>query len=299
MKKPNLTIVILSFNTKEQTLHAVESCLAGAYQDIKVVVVDNNSNDGTQELLRKRFWKEMRVEIIGRDVNDGFAAGNNIALRKLNTPYVMLLNSDARLAEGGNLELLINYMEENPSVGVITPFVILPNGKLDPASHRGFPNPWNAFSYFSGLERFSKFLPLFGGYHQTWKDLGSIHEIDACSGAAMLIRAKAMDQVGLLDEQFFMYGEDLDWCFRFKEAGWKIVFHPAVSVYHDKHTSGLKKTKVSGITAQTNEIQLNSRRAFYEAMRLFYNKHYKKRYPAWVRHTMFAGIELVRKMKGH
>lgn len=298
MNKATLTIVILSFNTKELTLRAVRSCLS-AFEDLKVIVVDNNSTDGSALAVQKEFWKETRVEVVGRDVNDGFAAGNNVALAKVGTPYVMLLNSDAYFSSHADMGVLISYMDEHPDVGVVTPHVLLGVGKTDPASHRGFPTPWNAISYFSGLEKISGILPIFGGYHQTWKNLSEVHEIDACTGAAMLIRTQAMKQVGFLDEQFFMYGEDLDWCYRFKEKGWKIIFHPGVVVHHDKHTSGIKKTKKAGFTPETSEIQLKSRGAFYEAMRLFYNKHYKGIYPAWVRHTMFAGIEIVRKLKGH
>lgn len=298
MRIPNLTIIILSFNTKELTLRAINSCL-GRDSEIRVIVVDNHSSDGSAQAIQKAFWKERRVELIGRDVNDGFAAGNNVALSKVTTPYCMLLNSDAYLDADSDFKTLTSYMDEQSDVGVVTPHVVLGTGKTDPASHRGFPTPWNAFSYFSGLEKISRWLPIFGGYHQTWKALDTIHEVDACSGAAMLIRTVAMKQVGTLDEQFFMYGEDLDWCYRFKENGWKVVFHPGVIVHHDKHTSGIAKTKKAGFNEQTFEIQLQSRRAFYEAMRLFYNKHYKNKYPAWVRHLMFAGIEIVRKLKGH
>ncbi len=295
---PKLTVIILSFNTKTLTARAVKNCLEGQFSDLKVVVVDNHGGDGTVAMLKERFGKDKRFELIAREVNDGFAAGNNVALARVNTPYCMLLNSDAYFDADSDINLALSYMDEHEDVGVVTPRVELRSGRLDPASHRGFPTPWNAFTYFSGLERVSH-LSVFGGYHQSWKDLSSIHEVDAVSGAAMIVRTKAMKEVGYLDEQFFMYGEDLDWCYRFKEKGWKVVFFPGVLVHHDKHTSGIKKTSIEGLSAESSEIRLKSRRAFYEAMRLFYNKHYEKRYAPWVRHMMFAGIELVRKIKRH
>lgn len=297
--KTKLTVIILNFNTKELTIRAVRSLLLGKFQDLKVVVVDNNSKDGSSQVLKKEFGKDIRFELIGRDVNDGYAAGNNVALIKVSTPYAMLLNSDAYIDGESNLGLALEYMDQHKEVGILTPRLELSRGHIDPASHRGFPTPWSAFTYFSGLEKISKIFPFFGGYHQTWKDLNLVHEVDAVSGAAMFVRTQAMKEVGLLDEQFFMYGEDLDWCFRFKEKDWKVVYFPEILVHHDKHASGLKKTKIAGYSEATNEIQLNSRRAFYEAMRLFYKKNYANAYPAWIRHLMFTGIELVRKLKGH
>lgn len=283
-----LTIVILSFNTKDQTIHAVKSCLS---LDIKpqVVVVDNHSVDGTVDALKEQFKNNKYLRVIARSVNDGFAAGNNVALREVYTPYVMLLNSDASFVEGSVMTTLLEYMEANSKVGMLTPKVVLANGHLDPAAHRGFPTPLNAIAYYLGLEKHHSW---FGGYHQTWKNTDEIHEIDACSGAAMLMRTKAMREVGLMDEQFFMYGEDLDWCFRFKEKGWQIIYHPAVTVLHEKHSSGLKKTKRVEKSPETIAIQHRATSAFYDAMQLFYDKHYTKVYPAWLRGIVLLGVKL-------
>ncbi len=294
-----ITVIILSFNTKKLTLRAIHSVLKNPYSVTRIFVVDNASTDGTAQALIVLSRKEKRVRLFLRDVNDGFAAGNNAALREATTPYAMLLNSDAHIDAATSLGILASYMEEHPDVGLLTPHLMLGNGHLDLASHRGFPTPWNAFTYFSSLEKISRHSELFGGYHQTWKDIREVHEIDACSGAAMLIRTRAMKEVGLLDEQFFMYGEDIDWCFRFKEKGWKVVFHPGVIVHHDKHTSGIKKTKHAGHTHETHAIQEKSRDAFYEAMKLFYKKHYVSTYPRFLQWLTFGGINIVRKLKGH
>ncbi|HSW89454.1 MAG TPA: glycosyltransferase family 2 protein [Patescibacteria group bacterium] len=269
MKQPNLTIVILSYNTSELTLRSVESVLA---LQLKCVVVDNHSSDDT--IRKLQTLQDDNLKIIALQENKGFASGNNVALQKVTTEFVMLLNSDAYFDKETNLLSIMEYFSQHPEIGVMTPKVVLRNGALDPACHRGFPTPWNALCYFGKLEKLSWGFPilnrLFGGYHQTWKDLSIVHEVDACTGAAMLIRKSAMDAVGLLDEQFFMYGEDLDWCYRFKKKGWRIVYFPAVIVHHDKHSSGLKK----GHSQSTH--------AFYEAMKLFYHKHY--------RHTFLSGL---------
>lgn len=294
-----ITIIILSFNTKELTQRAVRSCLDGKYQDVRVVVVDNNSSDGTVDSLAPLMKKDKRLFIVARDVNDGFAKGNNIALAQVKSEYCMLLNSDAHLDEKSDLGVLVSYMENHPDVGMVTPHVLLSNGKTDPASHRGFPSPWNALTYYSGLEKLTHKSRIFGGYHQTWKDLSAIHEVGACTGAAMFVRTSAIKEVGLLDEQFFMYGEDLDWCYRFEEKGWKVVFHPGVIIHHAKHTSGMKKVKHVGSTEESSSIQQRSRDAFYDAMKLFYKKHYASVYPTFLQWMTFAGIEVVRKIKGH
>lgn len=282
-----LEIIILSFNTKDDTLRAVRSAL-GLGQNVQVTVVDNNSHDGTVLSLKALAKQETRLKVIALQSNLGFAGGNNVALRESTAPFLMLLNSDAYFPSGETIEPLLGYMAKHDDVGVITPRVLLGHTKrIDPASHRGFPTPWNSFCYYLGLEKLGILRRQWGGYHQTWKNLKTIHDIDACTGAAMLIRREAMDEVGILDEQFFMYGEDLDWCYRFGEKGWKIVYDPDVTVIHDKHRSGLKNT----------DHKVKTKAAFYEAMKLFYHKHYAAKYPAWMRTLTFVGIDLMAKVK--
>jgi GT2 family glycosyltransferase len=293
-----LTIIILSYNTSELTLRAVESCLALREKDILVHVVDNDSSDGSKQALQSLAKKEDRVTITLLDKNIGFSAGNNVALKDVTTPFVMLLNSDAYFQPGTSIASFFTIMNDNTQIGVITPKVELSPGVLDPASHRGFPTPWNALCYYMGLEKvLGKSIPLFGGYHQVWKDTNSFHEIDACSGAAMFIRTTAMQEVGLLDEQFFMYGEDLDWCYRFKEMKWSIVYDPSCIVFHDKHTSGLKKTKHVGETPHAKEIKQHSKAAFYDAMKLFYTKHYQHTYPGFMTTLTFLCIDFIAHIK--
>lgn len=278
-----LTIIILNYNTKDLTLRAIQSCLALSYRDIDIIVVDNASTDDSLQAINNIASKDSRVQVMVSETNSGFAAGNNIALRTCETPYVMLLNSDAYFPQGSDIETALDFMDQYKDVGVLSPHVLLSSGKIDPASHRGFPTPWNALCYFAGLES-TRILPkLFGGYHQTWKDLLHIHDIDACTGAAMIMRREAIEEVGLLDEQFFMYGEDLDWCFRFRENEWRILFFPAVQVIHDKHSSGLKKKHGK------------SKEAFYEAMRLFYKKHDLG--PAWMENLVLLGIHFLSKIR--
>lgn len=278
-----LTIVILNYNTKDLTVRAIQSCLDLHYKDIQIIVVDNASTDGSVDTFHQIEKNEARVSVISLQENNGFAAGNNVALKKVTSDYVMLLNSDAYFPSDENIETALDFLDHYTDIGVLSPYVKLGNGKIDPASHRGFPYPLNSLFYFAGLEKLKGFGRIFGGYHQTWKDLSTIHDIDACTGAAMVIRKTALDEVGLLDERFFMYGEDLDWCFRFKAADWRIIFFPSLTVIHDKHSSGLKKRASK------------SKDAFYDAMKLFYKKHDLG--PSWMENLVLIGIYLLSKIK--
>ncbi len=297
-----LTIIILNFNTKDLTLRAIQSCLALAYKEISVVVVDNASSDGSVQAFEILEKKESRLQVISLSENNGFAAGNNVALKNATSDYVMLLNSDAYFPENSDIETVLNFLDQSRDIGVLTPFVKLTSGSIDPACHRGFPTPWRAFTYYAGLEKIGILKRLFGGYHQTWKDLNVTHEIDACSGAAMIVRTSAMENIGFLDEQFFMYGEDLDWCFRFQKLHWKIVFYPTLSVIHDKHTSGLKKEDTSQSPESRSQrqddselIRKRTKNAFYDAMKLFYKKHDMG--SAWSEQFVLLGIWIISKLK--
>lgn len=284
-KEPDLEIIILSFNTKfwlKKTLQTVqEFYLEKTKFNILITVVDNNSTDDSVTMVRELFPK---VNLIQSPNNDGFAAGNNLALKKTTARYAMLLNSDMEFTEKSNLDTLIEYLDNKPEVGVISPAVMLPTGKLDPASHRGEPTLWASFTYFLGLEKLFPTSKLFGQYHQWYKPLNIIHTIDACSGAAMIIRTSLLKKVGLLDEQFFMYAEDLDWCKRFRDARHLIVFHPEVVVIHHKYKSGLG----SG----SKKIARKTSAHFYDTMLQYYDKHYAKQYPSVVRSILELLIKI-------
>jgi len=276
MKKATLTLVILNYNSKFWLKKLLES-LKTYYLDntktkVATVVVDNHSDDDSLAMLKTDFpW----VKLVEQEENLGFAAGNNVVLKRIETPYVMLLNSDTELTANSNLDSLITFMDNNEKVAVATPKLVLSNGALDWACHRGEPTPWASFTYFIKLAQLLPQSQLFGQYHQTYKDLATQHFIAACSGAAMLIRTKYMNEVGFLDENFFMYGEDLDWCKRFRNAGYQISFHPEVSIIHHKYKSGIQ--------TESPLTSLQSKRYFYNTMLLYYDKHYLDKYPKIIR----------------
>lgn len=272
----DLEIIIVSYNSEfwlKKTLSTLkEFYLKKTKLSVDVTVVDNNSEDTSVETVRKEYSWANLVEL---HKNMGFAAANNVAIEKSKAKYVMLLNSDVEFTSNSKLDTLVRYLDDHEDVAVITPKIEFLNGQIDPACHRGEPTPWASLTYFFGLEKLFPHSKIYSQYHQWYKLLNTVHTIDACSGAAMIVRRSAIANVGMLDEQFFMYAEDLDWCKRFKEAGHKIIYYPKVTVIHHKYKSGIKGT--------SKKIARNTRRHFYDTMLQYYDKHYRHKYPGVVR----------------
>lgn len=262
-----VSVVILNYNTRELLRDAIRSVIAAStLQAVELYVVDNASQDGSANMVAVEF---PQVHLIRAPHNGGFAYGNNLALaRILQAPpaddhYIMLLNPDATVAPDA-LDLLVTYAKQHPEVGAVGPRVMLPDGSLDVACRRSFPTPEVSFYRMTGLARLFPHSRRFGRYNLTYLDDGEESEVDSLVGAAMLVRDRVVREVGLLDEAFFMYGEDLDWCFRIKSYGWRIVYYPAAIVHHHKRAASTKRA-------------IPSIRAFYDAMRVFHRKHYAQR----------------------
>jgi len=270
----DLTIVIVNFNTRKLTLKCLHSIYASAISySYEVFVVDNNSSDNSVQAIQSQFPK---VRLIANSGNVGFSKANNQAIEKAQGKYILLLNSDTVLKED-TLHVMLDYMEQNNRVGAAGCEVLLENGDLDKACHRGFPTPEASFYYMTGLAKKYPNSPKYNSYHKSYLNMKEIHEIDCLVGAFMLIRKESIDQVGLLDEEFFMYGEDIDWCYRIKEGGWSIVYNPTTSIIHYKGASSRKKpTKIVY--------------EFHRAMYLFHKKHYAKKYRFIVNGIVYAGI---------
>ncbi len=280
----HVAIIILNYNTRDLLRAAVDSIFASATTHrISVFVVDNASTDGSADMIASEF---PAVRLIKADRNGGFAYGNNLALRELldatstervdEERFVMLLNPDATL-EPDSLELLVGYLQAHPAVGAVGPRVLLPDGSLDLACRRSFPTPEVSFYRMTGLAKLFPRSPRFGRYNLTYLDPLEETPVDSLVGAAMLVREEVVREVGLLDEAFFMYGEDLDWCFRIKAYGWQIVYYPRAVVYHHKRAASTKRA-------------VPSIRAFYDAMRIFHRKHYASRTPALLNALIQLGV---------
>jgi len=292
----DLSIIIVNYNVKEllrACLKSLQPLIVNRESLIELFVVDNASGDGSVEMVRKEFPD---VKLIASDKNLGFAKANNLAIKQAQGRYLLFLNPDTVVPEE-TLPEMIKFMDENPEVGVATCFVELASGGMDIDCHRGFPTPWASFCHFSRLAKLFPRSKIFGQYHQIWKDLTKIHEIDSCCGAFMMVRREAMEEVGVWDEDFFFYGEDLDWCYRFQEKDWKVVFYPHCKIIHHKGASSGMKKSSQEITTATRESKRRARKASTEAMRIFYNKHYRQKYPAVLNWLVLKGIKLMERIR--
>lgn len=295
----DLSVIILSYNTLAITKQCLQSLFTSLAQSSsiksEIIVIDNGSSDGSVNML-KAFEREHQSPSITwkcqyNAENAGYPKGNNQGIAMAGGTFILLLNSDV-IIEQVDFHILLQYMKSHPDVGVLTVKVNLASGGIDPASHRGFPTLWNSFSYFMKLERIFGYLPyigkLFGGYHLTHLSLTTTHEIDAPAGAFFLTRKPITDKVGGFDEQFFMYGEDLDLSYRIKKEGYKIIYYPLFYVTHLKRSSGLGKTDPV--------IQKRTHTYFYDSMKIFFQKHYAPKYPPLLNKFIYWSIDLKSKL---
>ncbi|WP_405309440.1 glycosyltransferase family 2 protein [Methanobrevibacter sp.] len=251
----DLSIVILNYQTFELTKNTINSIFEYEYPfSYEVLLVDNASGDDSLSRL-KDYFKD-NVIFIESSENNGFAAGNNQALKIAKGKYQLLLNSDTIVWEN-TLESIYYYMEKHTDVGATGCRVLLENGDLDKACKRSFPNVKNSFFRLFHIPTKSKD----DNYNLDSLPDDGVYEIDCLTGAFMFIRKEALDEVGFLDETFFMYGEDIDLCFRIKQAGWKIVYYGKSKITHFKGASS-KKQKSKLIYE------------FYRAMYVYYKKHH-------------------------
>lgn len=301
MAQPDLSIIILSYNTKQITLDAIESIEKNYLHEVsegkfEVIVCDNASTDGSLEAF-KEYKKHTKIKIfhpVDNGGNIGFAAGNNKGVPYAKGKYVLFLNPDT-IVYPKTLTYMLDFMEKHPEVGASSCKLVNKDGALDFNCHRGFPTPWNSFCYFSGLQRIFPHVRLFSGYTQGWKNLKTNHEVDAIEGAFMLMPRVVGEKVGWWDEEYFFYGEDLQFSYDIRKLGYKIYYIGEVSIMHiGGAASGIKK-KTQNITTANIEIKRKLQKARFEAMRIFYRKNYEKSYPSLIKWIMFAGINYMEK----
>jgi len=263
-----LSVVIVNYNVK----YFLEQALLSALKAIDVMlavhpgfgsevfVVDNNSADGSVEMVKSRFPD---VKLIANTENTGFSVANNQAIRQSSGEYVLLLNPDTVVEEDSFLKI-IEYMGAHPQAGGLGVKMVDGKGHYLPESKRGLPSPAVAFYKISGLSKLFPKSKIFGRYHLGFLSKDKTHEVDILAGAFMLLRKSTLDKTGLLDEDFFMYGEDIDLSYRIIKAGYKNIYYPHTSIIHYKGES-TKKSSVNYVFI------------FYKAMIIFAQKHYSKK----------------------
>jgi GT2 family glycosyltransferase len=269
-----LSIVIVNYNTEKLLRSCLESVYAGANgTPLDIWVVDNNSRDSSVTMLKSLF---PMVKVIENPSNVGFSRANNLVISQSRSDYILLLNPDT-LILGEAIERMVKFMKEHPEVGIAGCKVLNRDGTLQPACRRSIPTPEVAFYRLTGLSKLFPQSRVMAKYNMTYESPDQMHEVDAVSGAFLMIRREVVDEIGLLDERFFMYGEELDWCLRTKRAGWSIMYCPEAQIIHYKGES----------------TKYNSRKAaieFYRAMYLFHRKHFAKNYSPLTNLLIYAGI---------
>lgn len=264
----NLSVIIITYKERELLKKCLQSVFASVTSyKYEVIVTDSNSQDGSVEMVQKDF---PQAKVLDNKVNLGFSKGNNVAIKQAQGKYILLLNADTTV-QIDTLELCVRYMEEHNDVGALGCKVLLPNGELDKACRRKFPNPANSFLRLFGLAKYSDY--------NIHTPIDQEMEVDAIMGAYFLTRKSVIDEIGMLDEEFFMYGEDLDWCWRIKEAGHKIVYYPKAQITHYKY--GASKS-----------VPFRVIRWAHTAMKIFYRKHYAKKYPWIFNQVVYLGINV-------
>jgi GT2 family glycosyltransferase len=290
----DISIVIINFNTPDLLRQCLDSILVVRKEtpklQIETIVVNVTPKDGSGDFLAKDYnW----VKQIKTASNDGFAGNNNKALPGIKGKYILYLNSDTKV-ERDTIASVYKKMNGDPNIGAATCKIELASGGIDSDCHRGFPTPWASFCHFTKLAKLFPKSKLFGQYHLTFLPFDKEHEIDALCGAFMMVPKTVGERIGFWDEDYFFYGEDIDWCYRIKQGGYKIMYYPQVAITHYKGASSGLRKESSKITTATQETRLKLAIASTEAMRIFYKKHWLDEYPRWVTGLVFAGISLLR-----
>jgi N-acetylglucosaminyl-diphospho-decaprenol L-rhamnosyltransferase len=280
----DLGIVIVNWNTCGLLRDCLQSVYASQDVTFEVVVVDNASTDDSAAMVRTEF---PQATLIVSEYNGGFSYANNLGLRHLGFErgcgsagiprYALLLNPDTVLPPDG-LAGMVAFMDADPGMGVAGPKLMMPDGNLDLACRRSFPTPEVSFYRMTGLGKLFPRHPRFGQYNMTHIDPDETIEVDSVVGAYMQVRREAIAQVGLLDETYFMYAEDIDWAYRVKKAGWTNWYNPKVTVLHVKRAASRKSKK--------------AQHEFYRAMLIFYRRYYRATTPLWLHSLILMGLML-------
>jgi N-acetylglucosaminyl-diphospho-decaprenol L-rhamnosyltransferase len=275
IRPASLDVVIVSYRCRE----LLRACLGSLSEyspsrPMTVFVVDNASDDGTIEMVKSEFPK---VRLRAARENLGFARANNLAIREGSASYVLALNPDTRVTADA-LDRMMKLMDERPDIGIAGCRLVLQDGTFDHAAKRSFPTPLSAVAHFAGIGRRVNASARLAQYRAPELNEHASGPVDAVNGAFMLMRRTALDQVGLFDEGYWMYMEDLDLCYRFARAGWLTWYEPRAKVIHIK----------AGTSGRYRKPRANY--AFHYGMYRFYRKHYARRHNPLVNMTVYVGI---------
>lgn len=274
MSAPRVSIVIVNWKTPRLLAQCLETIDQDrGRQQFEIWVIDNNSGDGSVKMLADRF---PQVKVIANDANLGFSKACNQAIPEAKGTFILLLNPDTEVRDHA-ISKLADFMEANPDCGAAGPKVLNPDGTLQLACRRAFPSPTAAFYRITYLSRIFPNHPVFSKYNLTSVNPDQQLEVDALAGACMMVRRQAIDEVGLLDEDIFMYGEDIDWCWRIKQAKWRVCYVPESIIYH-----------IHGAASRLRPVGATIN--LHKGMEVFYRKHLAQRYWAPFNTLVYAAI---------
>ena len=270
-----LSVLIVNWNTRELLRACLQSLRRYPLSEpMEVWVLDNASQDGSAEMVRSEFPE---VQLIASERNLGYAAGNNLLLEKAQGDYLLLLNPDTEVTQGA-LDTAVQYMREHPEVAALGAKLIYPDGRVQ-RSVRGFPEPEAVMWEYLGLARLFPRSRRFGAYRMTWFTYDQMAEVDQPMGTFLMLSRRAVRAVGLMDERFPIFFNEVDWCYRAKKEGLKIVFHPDVVIIHHGGAS-------------TRQVRPQMIWESHRSLQKFYQKHYRQCLPKAIYWSIMGSITL-------
>ncbi|HZV13286.1 MAG TPA: glycosyltransferase, partial [Candidatus Kapabacteria bacterium] len=254
----DVSVIIVNYNVRdflESALHSVKKAMNGI--EAEIFVVDNASQDGSAEMVRARFPD---VHLITSSENLGFGKANNLAMKQSKGRYFLILNPDTIVQED-TLEKMVVFMDEHSDAGMAGCKVLNADGTFQLSCRRGFPTSWASFCKVFGLSSLFPHVKLFAGYNLTYLDVDKTYPVDALAGSFMMVRREVFEKTGGFDEDYFMYGEDIDWCYQTQKMGWKVYYAPVTQIIHYKGESAKRSS-------------LDEVKVFYDAMHIFVRKNF-------------------------
>lgn len=294
----NLAVIIVNYNTMDILKDCLTNLLQTAPQETKIIIVDNGSTDESVDMMEQEFPKSQfpQVELV-KTQNNGLATGYNLGMAHAQNPdYYLFMGTDA-FPKLDCIQGVMDFLSQNPQAGIATAKLVLRSGKLDMDAHRGFPTPWTALTHFSGLNKVFPKSRLFNNYFLGWQNMAVPHEIDLCISHFMAVKKAVFDKIGRWDEDFFVYGEDVDLCWRTKQAGYKIYYLPQYECLHYKGVSVGTRKESLDVTKADTKTKTRMKSETTRAMRLFYRKHMYKKYPRMLNKLVESGIALMEKVR--
>jgi GT2 family glycosyltransferase len=289
----DISFVIINYNTKDLLKECIENLLdvQKSIPSSEIIVVDNRSTDGSYELVNSLFGD--KVLIFRNDVNK-LSAAHNFGYKESKGDYILHLGTDC-FPKADAIKYLMEFIASNPDTGVVTAKIVLRDGSLDWDAHRGIPTPWVSLAHFLTLDKIFKGNALFDGYFLTSENFSQPHEIGTCISHFMMIPRTVYEKVGLWDTRYVLYGEDIDYCYRVKKAGYKVMYIPQIEVLHYKGAGvGRATTKDLTNASRSDKKHLKKiRNETTRAMKLFYQTHLASQYPFVVNVLVYSGISLL------